>query len=115
MHTSLRVIVVLAGLVVSVVLLAAPRELIHEMRTTWGLDQWLVRVIHRWVVGVTDYASRSPQQLSELMPIRAEPSGLPAGFGGIIALVDRMIHQQDKPSIPISSMPSRRRNRGVSR
>jgi uncharacterized protein (TIGR03083 family) len=46
-------------------------------------------------VGVADYAARSPQQLSELMRIHAEPSGLPAGFGGMIALVDGMIHQQD--------------------
>jgi uncharacterized protein (TIGR03083 family) len=46
-------------------------------------------------VGVADYASRPPQELSELMRIHAEPSGLPAGFGGMIALVDSMIHQQD--------------------
>jgi uncharacterized protein (TIGR03083 family) len=46
-------------------------------------------------VGVADYASRPPQELSELMRIHAEPSGLPAGFGGMIALVDGMIHQQD--------------------
>jgi uncharacterized protein (TIGR03083 family) len=46
-------------------------------------------------VGVADYASRPPQELSELMRLHAEPSGLPAGFGGMIALVDGMIHQQD--------------------
>jgi uncharacterized protein (TIGR03083 family) len=46
-------------------------------------------------VGVADYAARSPQQLSELMRSHVEPSGLPAGFGGMIALVDGMIHQQD--------------------
>jgi uncharacterized protein (TIGR03083 family) len=46
-------------------------------------------------VGVADYATRSPQQLSELIRVHAEPSGLTAGFGGMIALVDGMIHQQD--------------------
>ncbi|MFE7420704.1 maleylpyruvate isomerase family mycothiol-dependent enzyme [Rhodococcus sp. NPDC057529] len=46
-------------------------------------------------LGVADLADRTPEQLLELMRVHAEPSGLPAGFGGRIALVDGMIHQQD--------------------
>ena len=46
-------------------------------------------------VGVADYADRSPEQLIGLIRSHAEPSGLTAGFGGMIALTDGMIHQQD--------------------
>jgi len=46
-------------------------------------------------VGVAEYAGRSPQQLTELMRECIPPRGLTAGFGGMIALVDGMIHQQD--------------------
>lgn len=46
-------------------------------------------------LGVADYADRSPQELTTLLRTYAEPHGLGAGFGGKIALVDNMIHQQD--------------------
>jgi uncharacterized protein (TIGR03083 family) len=46
-------------------------------------------------LGVADYARRSPEELTLLMRMHAEPHGLPAGFGGMIALTDGMIHQQD--------------------
>ena len=46
-------------------------------------------------VGVAKYARRSPEQLTKLMCECFPPRGLPAGFGGMIALVDGMIHQQD--------------------
>lgn len=46
-------------------------------------------------VGVAEYSSRSTQQLTELMRSCIRPRGLTAGFGGTIALVDGMIHQQD--------------------
>src|SRR5262249_33542899 len=46
-------------------------------------------------VGVAEYATRSPEQLTELMRACIPPRGLTAGFGGMIALVDGMIHQQD--------------------
>ncbi|MGH3558058.1 MAG: maleylpyruvate isomerase family mycothiol-dependent enzyme [Mycobacterium sp.] len=46
-------------------------------------------------IGVTEYARRSPEQLSELMRACIPPRGLTSGFGGMIALVDGMIHQQD--------------------
>ena len=46
-------------------------------------------------VGVAEYATRSPEQLTDLMRACIPPRGLTAGFGGMIALVDGMIHQQD--------------------
>jgi uncharacterized protein (TIGR03083 family) len=46
-------------------------------------------------VGVADYATHSPEQLTELARASIKPRGLTAGFGGMIALVDGMIHQQD--------------------
>jgi uncharacterized protein (TIGR03083 family) len=46
-------------------------------------------------IGVAEYASRSQEQLSELMRAGIPPRGLTSGFEGMIALVDGMIHQQD--------------------
>jgi uncharacterized protein (TIGR03083 family) len=46
-------------------------------------------------VGVAEYAVRSPEQLTELMRACIPPRGLTSAFGGMIALVDGMIHQQD--------------------
>jgi uncharacterized protein (TIGR03083 family) len=46
-------------------------------------------------VGVADYAARSPEQLVALLRQHAVPTGLTAGFGGRIALVDALIHHQD--------------------
>jgi uncharacterized protein (TIGR03083 family) len=46
-------------------------------------------------IGVAEYATRSPKQLTELMRACIPPRGLTSGFGGMIALVDGMIHQQD--------------------
>jgi uncharacterized protein (TIGR03083 family) len=46
-------------------------------------------------VGVAEYSDSSPEQLLELVRTHAEPAGLTAGFGGLIALTDGMIHQQD--------------------
>jgi uncharacterized protein (TIGR03083 family) len=46
-------------------------------------------------IGVAEYAKRSPGQLTALMRACIRPRGLTAGFGGMIALVDGMIHQQD--------------------
>lgn len=45
-------------------------------------------------VGVAEY-SRSPRELIDLLRAHLRPSGLPAAFGGMIALVDGMIHHQD--------------------
>ena len=46
-------------------------------------------------IGVAEYATRSPKQLTDLMRACIPPRGLTAGFGGMIALVDGMVHQQD--------------------
>ncbi|MBC2638663.1 MULTISPECIES: hypothetical protein [unclassified Rhodococcus (in: high G+C Gram-positive bacteria)] len=46
-------------------------------------------------LGVADLADRTTDELVDSMRLHAEPSGLPAGFGGMIGLVDGMIHQQD--------------------
>lgn len=46
-------------------------------------------------LGVAEYAGRSPRQLSELMRTCIPPRGLTSAFGGMIALVDGMVHQQD--------------------
>lgn len=46
-------------------------------------------------VGVAEYATRSPEQLTELMRACIPPCGLTAGFGAMITLVNGMIHQQD--------------------
>lgn len=46
-------------------------------------------------IGLGEYAGRSPDQLIELMRACIPPRGFTAAFGGMIALVDGMIHQQD--------------------
>jgi uncharacterized protein (TIGR03083 family) len=46
-------------------------------------------------IGVAEYAPRSPEQLTQLMRTCIPPRGLTSAFGGMIALVDGMIHQQD--------------------
>jgi uncharacterized protein (TIGR03083 family) len=46
-------------------------------------------------IGVAEYAGRSPRQLRELMRRCIPPRGLTSAFGGMIALVDGMVHQQD--------------------
>lgn len=46
-------------------------------------------------VGVADYERRTTAELVELLRSRARPSGLTAGFGGGIGLVDTLIHHQD--------------------
>jgi uncharacterized protein (TIGR03083 family) len=46
-------------------------------------------------LGVIDFAERPPDQLREVFRRHLQPRGLTAGFGGMIALTDGMIHQQD--------------------
>ncbi|MER5392212.1 maleylpyruvate isomerase family mycothiol-dependent enzyme [Saccharopolyspora sp. NPDC002686] len=46
-------------------------------------------------LGVVEYRKRSPEELVALMRASRQPRGLTARFGGRIALVDGMIHQQD--------------------
>lgn len=45
--------------------------------------------------GIAQYTGHSPRQLSRLIRLHLEPAGLTAGFGGRVALVEAMIHQQD--------------------
>lgn len=61
-------------------------------------------------IGVAQYAQRSPAQLTELMRACIPPRGLTSGFGGMIALVDGMIHQQDirRPLGVARDIPSER-------
>lgn len=53
---------------------------------------WIVRANQ---VGVDEFAALSPSQLLDFLRAHLEPRGLTAGFGGMIALVDGMIHHQD--------------------
>lgn len=46
-------------------------------------------------IGVAEYSTRSPEQLTELMRACIPPRGLMSAFGGMPALVDGTIHQQD--------------------
>ena len=46
-------------------------------------------------LGVAEFSGRSPRELCELARRCIRPRGLTAGFGGMIALSDGMIHQQD--------------------
>ncbi|QYN33368.1 maleylpyruvate isomerase family mycothiol-dependent enzyme [Pseudonocardia sp. DSM 110487] len=46
-------------------------------------------------VGVAEMRDSGPDELLSLLEQRLEPSGLTTGFGGRVALLDAMIHQQD--------------------
>lgn len=46
-------------------------------------------------VGVNEFAALSPGQLLDHLNQHLDPSGLTAGFGGMIALVDGTVHHQD--------------------
>ena len=59
-------------------------------------------------VGVAAYADRSPDELIAFAKNNLQPRGLPARFGGRIALTDGTIHQQDiRRSLGLAS-PTRR-------
>ncbi|MEO3761172.1 maleylpyruvate isomerase family mycothiol-dependent enzyme [Mycobacterium sp. B14F4] len=53
---------------------------------------WIVRANQ---VGVDDFAALSPDELLDFLDRHLYPSGLTAGFGGMIALVDGTVHHQD--------------------
>lgn len=46
-------------------------------------------------IGLTDFADHGPRELLDLLDRSIQPRGLTTAFGGRIALVDGMIHQQD--------------------
>ncbi|MFD4182301.1 maleylpyruvate isomerase family mycothiol-dependent enzyme [Rhodococcus sp. NPDC058514] len=70
----------------------------EELRPV-GLARRFVRGLLRFdranEIGLADLAGHSPQQLVDLLDRSMQPRGLTTGFGGRIALVDGMIHQQD--------------------
>ncbi|MDT2009254.1 maleylpyruvate isomerase family mycothiol-dependent enzyme [Rhodococcus opacus] len=83
-----------------------PRDLLLRFGKGWFLQARVNQL------GVADLADRTTEELVDLIRIHAEPSGLPAGFGGMIGLVDGMIHQQDirRPlAIPRTIPPQRLR------
>lgn len=46
-------------------------------------------------IGLAEYNTRGPDELLGLLKDHVQPHGLPAAFGGMIALVDGLIHHQD--------------------
>ncbi|OBI79949.1 maleylpyruvate isomerase family mycothiol-dependent enzyme [Mycobacterium sp. E740] len=53
------------------------------------------RVVHANQVGVDDFAGLSPGELLAYLNRHLHPTGLPAGFGGMIGFVDATVHHQD--------------------
>jgi uncharacterized protein (TIGR03083 family) len=53
------------------------------------------RIVRANEVGVDEFAALSPQELLAFLGNHLTPQGLTAGFGGMIALVDGLIHHQD--------------------
>lgn len=53
------------------------------------------RIVRANEVGVEEFAALSPPELVDFVGRHLRPRGLTAGFGGMIALVDGMIHHQD--------------------
>lgn len=53
------------------------------------------RIVHANQVGVDEFAALSTDDLLVYFNRHLEPSGLTAGFGGMIGLVDGTIHHQD--------------------
>lgn len=65
-----------------------------------GFVELLKRFAKGWVVranqvGVDEFSQLSPQELIDYLNRHLDPSGLTAGFGGMIALVDGTVHHQD--------------------
>lgn len=46
-------------------------------------------------IGLAEYNTRSPEELLAVLRDHLEPRGLPVAFGGVVALVDGLIHHQD--------------------
>ncbi len=66
-------------------------------------------------IGVAQYAGHSPRQLRALMRTCIPPRGLTSAFGGMIALVHGMVHQQDirRPLGIGRAIPPRRLQRAL--
>ncbi|MBO0875137.1 MAG: maleylpyruvate isomerase family mycothiol-dependent enzyme [Pseudonocardia sp.] len=66
-------------------------------------------------VGLAEYGTRSPDELLALLRDHLEPRGFTAAFGGMIALLDGMIHHQDirRPLGLTRKIPSERLAQGL--
>lgn len=53
------------------------------------------RIVHANEVGVDEFRAYSIEELLDFFRRHRRPRGLTAGFGGMIALVDGLIHHQD--------------------
>lgn len=71
------------------------------------------RIVRANEVGVDEFAGLSPQELADYVGRHLQPRGLTAGFGGMIALVDGMIHHQDirRPLGQPRTIPAQRLDR----
>ncbi|BBY27064.1 maleylpyruvate isomerase family mycothiol-dependent enzyme [Mycolicibacterium sediminis] len=71
----------------------------YDELTATGLALQFVRgalIVNRInALGVHQLATRAPEELVQLVRNHIQPRGLTASFGGMIALVDGMVHQQD--------------------
>ncbi|MCV6984793.1 maleylpyruvate isomerase family mycothiol-dependent enzyme [Mycobacterium shinjukuense] len=69
----------------------------YEDLNAFGLVKRFIkgRVVRANEVGVHEFAARSPDELLDYAGQHLQPRGLTAGFGGMIALLDAMIHHQD--------------------
>lgn len=61
---------------------------VNMVRSGWNVDRLNVR-------GLGDYVGTPPAELAKLMRTGAEPSGAGALYGGRVALIECLIHQQD--------------------
>jgi uncharacterized protein (TIGR03083 family) len=64
------------------------RLVVNMIQTRWDIDRLNAR-------GIADYAGLEPERLTELMRRDVAPSGAAALYGGRVALIECLIHQQD--------------------
>lgn len=64
-----------------------------DLATRFVRGTFLINRIN--AIGTRDLADRAPADLIQLVRDHIHPRGLTAGFGGMIALLDGMVHQQD--------------------
>lgn len=64
------------------------RLLANMFRRRWDIDRLNAD-------GLQDYAGQEPDQIADLMRRGVEPSGAGALYGGRVALIECLIHQQD--------------------
>jgi uncharacterized protein (TIGR03083 family) len=69
----------------------------YEALSKWGVAKRLIRggFVNSNQIGVDEFAALTPEELVEFLGNHLVPSGLTAGFSGMIALVDGTVHHQD--------------------